>query len=103
VLLFLLLWFLLTVHLFLPKARGRIPRARMLSLGYGLLSLCLLFGVGSSFRWKVDDLLEPTNILTLSERYMFATNNGPALLEQGEASINIDTKLVVWYAKYIAG
>lgn len=66
-------------------------------VGYILLGVCLLFKDGWSFRWKVDDIMEPTSILTLSERYMFATNNGPALLEQGESSINVEAKFVVWY------
>ena len=33
------------------------------------------------------------NVLTYSEKYMFATQNGPTMLEQGDAYIHVKNKI----------
>ncbi len=65
---------------------------------FSLFSLSLLFlSLLScvSFRWNVDDILDPTQILTLSERFMFSSHDGPLLLSQGESYIDIQTEAII--------
>jgi hypothetical protein len=41
----------------------------------------------SGFKWTIDETLDSMQILTLSERYMFASKEGPILLPQGDSYI----------------
>mmetsp|Transcript_19321 Transcript_19321/g.27777 ORF Transcript_19321/g.27777 Transcript_19321/m.27777 type:complete len:508 (-) Transcript_19321:109-1632(-) len=61
-----------------------------------ILSYALCIYETQAFRWHVnDDMSDTGRVLTLSERYMFASGDGPLLLEQGESYIDIETKLLV--------
>lgn len=60
---------------------------------FKLLVLAILGCQASGFIWSLDDILIPQKILTLSERYMFASHQGPPLLEQGDAWIKIDATI----------
>jgi hypothetical protein len=51
-----------------------------------------------SFKWHLKDNLPAQKVLTFSERYMFSTENGPPMLEQGAAYINIDAYVSVYMA-----
>ena len=59
----------------------------------------LLFSLNLSFvlcfKWQVNDSLDPLQILTLSERYMFATKNGPIFLQQGESFIHLKNEILL--------
>ena len=68
----------------------------MKSMNLRITTLWVMLGCSLSFKWKVDDVMQPSNVLTLSERFMFATGDGPALLEDGQSSISVDTKVSVW-------
>jgi hypothetical protein len=46
--------------------------------------------LGSTFKWEVDEQLTVDNFFTFSERYMFGEGDGPPMLEQGKAYIDID-------------
>jgi len=62
---------------------------KMTSLHFILIFFAILRA--SAFKWHLTDKLPPQKILTFSEKYMFATGLGPALLEQGAAYIHVDT------------
>ena len=76
------------------------------------LALCSFLPPILSFKWELTDTLYPRKILTFSERYMFASGNGPAMLNQGKAYIAIDTTVkafmslnvstTIGYATFIA-
>lgn len=51
--------------------------------------LCLVAST-EAFRWTLDDVLPSNKYFTFSERYMFATHNGPFLMEQGSSYIHTD-------------
>jgi hypothetical protein len=51
--------------------------------------LFLVAGVASSFRWHMGEHMEPDQTITFTERHMFASNDGPVMMEQGEAFIEI--------------
>lgn len=48
------------------------------------------------FKWHLSDVLPSDKILTFSERYMFATKNGPIILDQGSSYIDIDVNINVY-------
>jgi hypothetical protein len=50
--------------------------------------LSLLLRPCSGFKWTIDEALDSMQILTLSERYMFASGEGPILLPQGDSYID---------------
>lgn len=52
-----------------------------------LLTFWNTFQFLNSFRWILDDDLPASQILTFSERYMFADNQGPDILDNGESHI----------------
>jgi hypothetical protein len=56
-----------------------------------ILAVIILFVTRAfAFKWKLSDNLESKKILTFSERYMFASQNGPTMLEQGDSYIEVD-------------
>lgn len=62
-----------------------------------LIFLCfLLCRKADGFKWHLTDTLPPKKILTFSERYMFATGNGPTMLEQGASYIHVDTDVYAY-------
>lgn len=52
------------------------------------ISLC------SSFIWSLTDVLPANRILQFSERYMFASQEGPDLLDQGDSYIHVDMDVI---------
>lgn len=60
-----------------------------------LIILSVLLSV-QSFKWHLKDTLPPQKVLTFSERYMFSTENGPPMLEQGAAYIHVDANALVY-------
>ena len=67
----------------------------MLRLPLLLVILC----TANAFKWHLKDTLPAQKVLTFSERYMFSTENGPPMLEQGAAYIHIDVSVLVYMAK----
>jgi hypothetical protein len=63
-----------------------------------LLYILIILSVLSvqSFKWHLKDTLPSQKVLTFSERYMFSTENGPPMLEQGAAYIHIDANAMVY-------
>ena len=55
--------------------------------------------IADAFRWTLNDFLPPKKVLTFSERYMFSSGNGPPMLEQGSAYINVDANILVYMSK----
>lgn len=55
--------------------------------------------LADAFRWTLNDVLPSKKVLTFSERYMFSTGNGPPMLEQGSAYINVDANIFVYMLK----
>ena len=49
-----------------------------------------------AFKWDIKDTLPPKKIITLSERYMFATKNGPTMLEQGDSYISANAEVTIY-------
>lgn len=58
-----------------------------------LVHTCLLGSV-SSFIWKLTDVLPANRVLQFSERYMFATKDGPDILDQGDSYIDVKINLI---------
>jgi hypothetical protein len=54
-----------------------------------IFQVIILINSTNGFKWKIDDTLDPMQILTLSERYMFASGEGPLLLGQGDSYIHV--------------
>jgi hypothetical protein len=46
------------------------------------------------FKWHLTDVLPGNELLQFSERYMFASHQGPDILDQEESFIQVDTDLV---------
>jgi len=42
-----------------------------------------------SFNWRLTDNIPASKILSFSERYMFADNNGPDILDNGDSYISV--------------
>lgn len=63
-----------------------------------LLAVVLLLGCVPvrAFKWHLTDVLPGNEVLQFSERYMFASGEGPEMLEQGEAYIQVDTDLLCY-------
>jgi hypothetical protein len=53
------------------------------------LALLYLFSTIEGFKWHVNDSITPYSVVTYSERFMFATKNGPTMLQQGESYIHV--------------
>ena len=63
-----------------------------------VLSTLLLLNshfIASALRYDVNELLLWDKDLTFSESYMFSSENGPAMLEQGESYIELDTSVLI--------
>ena len=69
------------------------PRLRPL-LALGLL--LLQAGPALGFKWHLLDTLPSKKILTFSERYMFATRDGPEMLEEGDSYIEVDAMVTAY-------
>ncbi len=54
----------------------------------------LLVKINDAFIWKLTDVLPANRVLQFSERYMFATHEGPDFLEQGDSYINIKMDVI---------
>ena len=57
---------------------------------YPLVLVVLLVNVGHAFIWPIDSSLPADQYFTFSERYMFASKDGPFMMDQGESSIKVD-------------
>lgn len=64
--------------------------------------LSLFFQNVSCFIWKLNDDISPSKTLTFSERYMFATNHGPELLQQGDSYIETNAKVIMYMLKNLS-
>lgn len=63
-----------------------------------VISLLLLLHsthIASALRINVNENLPWDKILRASESYMFSSENGPAIMEQGESYIELDTSVVI--------
>lgn len=49
-----------------------------------------------AFKWRLKDTLALGHVLRFTEHYMFATENGPPMLEQGAAYIDMDVNILVY-------
>lgn len=61
--------------------------------------LCLSLSVMKGclgFKWHLTDILPSKKILTFSERYMFASRNGPPMLEQGDSYIEVGAQVIAY-------
>jgi hypothetical protein len=59
------------------------------------LLLCILFiSKASAFIWKLTDVLPADRVLQFSEKYMFATHDGPDVLDQGDSYIDLKIDLI---------
>ena len=47
-------------------------------------------------KWHLKKFLEVRHVLSFTEEYMFANENGPPMLEQGSAYIDIDVRSLVY-------
>jgi hypothetical protein len=47
-----------------------------------------------AFKWVLTDVLPANRVLQFSERYMFATHEGPDFLEQGDSFIDVNIDLI---------
>lgn len=63
---------------------------------FTLLFVLILLHTSACFKWHLTDVLPAKKILTFSERYMFATGNGPTMLEQGDAYIDLNTGVLAY-------
>jgi hypothetical protein len=52
-----------------------------------------LLSNGVAFRWHLEETIPTSKYFTFSERFMFASGNGPMMLEQGSSYINVDVTL----------
>lgn len=75
------------------KSAASIP----IQTGWKIFVVMLVFSLiapsSLSFKWHLSDVLPSKKILTFSERYMFASRNGPPMLEQGESYIDISARV----------
>lgn len=55
-----------------------------------LFSLALALSGASAFIWKVDERLAPNSQLVFSEKYMFASGEGPGMMPNGDSFIKLD-------------
>ena len=60
---------------------------------YIIVALSLLCSQSNAFRWELKESFEANKFFTFSERFMFATGNGPVILEQGQSYIDVDVSL----------
>ena len=58
-----------------------------------LLVLSCVVGL-HAFKWVLTDVLPANRVLQFSERYMFATHDGPDILAQGDSFIDINMKVI---------
>lgn len=58
--------------------------------------LALFFQTAGAFKWHLTDVLPGNEVLQFSERYMFASGEGPEMLEQDESFIQVDTDLLCY-------
>ena len=61
-----------------------------------ILNMTLLV---KSFKWTLNENLARDGAFRCTEGYMFANGNGPPMLEQGAAYINIDSTATVYMKK----
>lgn len=67
-------------------------------MALGLIMTVLLSSICSvvdGFRWKIDQVLPSDQIFTFSERYMFASHKGPALMDNSDSFIAVKTSIDV--------
>jgi hypothetical protein len=65
-------------------------KATMSKLTVACLVWCCLPLLSLAFKWQIDEALPVGKYFTFSERYMFAQGEGPPMLEQGKAYIDVD-------------
>jgi hypothetical protein len=63
---------------------------------YQFLSLLNASLMVSSFKWTLNENIAKNVAFRCTEGYMFANGNGPPMLEQGAAYINIDARATVY-------
>ena len=56
----------------------------------------LVVSVVQASKWRLNKYLEVQRVLTFTEEYMFANENGPPMLEQGSAYIDIDVRSLIY-------
>ena len=61
------------------------------------LFLCIVVHITNAFKWNLKDNIPGDEILTFSERYMFADKDGPALLPNGASYILVDGIVIQTY------
>lgn len=58
-----------------------------------LLAAALAVRLCAAFIWSIDEEVMPDQKLTFTERHMFASHEGPELMEDGAAFIEVHADL----------
>jgi hypothetical protein len=64
-----------------------------------VLFFLLNLQISDAFKWQLTDVLSASKVLTFSEKYMFATQEGPTFLPQGDSYIKISGDVIAYMSR----